>query len=166
MNKLFLLFFCVVFAGRKISVSIVPSGPFEYARQHLLNAYIRHLYKPYSYDQMEIRIMGKQVMPWTRINEKQNIMRAIMNANLKNIPVQRCLSTYFFDRIEAKTTQVFFITDKEACHSQIIAAETLKNRYTYIFPVGVGPSISDQTLIQLAGPCDTCLPGYNYIHIV
>ena len=161
-----LFIFFAIASCKRISVSIVPSGPFEYGRQYLVNAYMRHMYNPYSFDEMEIRISGQQLMGWTRINEKQKILHTIMNANLRDVVHQQCMQTYYLDTIPPRTSQVYLIIDREACHSQVLAAEALKKRYTYVFPVGVGHYISDRTLIQLAGPCDICLPGYNYIHIV
>lgn len=159
-----MLLYCAS-SKRLITVSIVPSGPFTRARPHLLNAYLRYLYSPYSYDEMEIRVNGKQIMGWTRVNNKQKIKKVIMEADLQHVPSYKCLPTYYFENLTT-TSMLYLVTDKEACTSQIVQAEKLQDNGVYIFPVGVGPLISENTLQNLAGPCgNTCLPAYNYIHI-
>lgn len=164
-----ILLFLLILSGtaKLITVSIVTDNNVDNARAQLSQAYMQFLYSPYSTDTVELVLNNQLILGSTPLYNKQLILQTIQALHVNNPTFASCASDYFLDR-SSPTTMVYLLIDKDSCNlpPQLEKAQALKQRGVKIFPIGLGGSISDTTLRQLAGPCmGACLPGWNYLKL-
>ncbi len=156
------LFFCVCF-GNNITISIFSGQPIDSSYKTLIiNSYINYVYSLTSTDFVQLLINGNQIIDWTQINNWNECMKKLDQISLQtlNIPVVGCISNYYLDAIPSDSI-LYIIMNKNPCTSQAAAVTALKERGVFIFSVGFGQDVSDETLTTFA---NGTVANVDYVH--